>query len=319
MNLRQLEAFRAVMTAGSITHAAQTIHLSQPAVSKLIADLEHSLGFKLFVRSKGSALTVTPEAAFFFHEVERSYIGVEGLKRTANSIRNLATGSLHIASLPALSFGFLPRVISEFRKRHPGVSIRLYTFSSSTVRQWLANQQFDVGLATRGHEISGVSSTTFLRSAGACVLAPGHRLGDREVIRPEDLAGEPFISLMSGDQARRRIDRAFEDAGVERDLVVETQYAMTVCGLVMQGVGCSIINPAAATEFVPQGMIVRPFEPRIEFEYMLHTPLLRPLSQTALRFIELMSELRDEMILEGAFGTPSQGPLAILRTAPEGR
>lgn len=302
MNLRQLEAFRAVMTAGSITHAAQTMHLSQPAVSKLIADLEHSVGFKLFVRTKGSALTVTPEAESFFHEVDRSFIGIEALKRTATGIRNLASGSLHIASLPALSFSFLPRVIGGFRKSYPGVSIRLYTFSSSTVRQWLANQQFDVGLASRAHEIPGVSSTTFLRSVGACVLAPGHRLANRDVIEPADLAGEPFISLMSGDQTRRRIDRAFEDAGVERDLVVETQYAQTVCGLVMQGVGCSIVNPAAAADFVAQGLVIRPFKPRIEFEYMLHTPSLRPLSQTALRFIELMSRVRDEMIGEGAFG-----------------
>lgn len=317
MNLRQLEAFRAVMTTGSITHGAQTMHLSQPAVSKLVADLEHSLGFKLFVRTKGSALTVTPEAELFFHEVERSFVGVEGLKRAADSIRNLATGSLHIASLPALSFSFLPGVIGEFRKRHPGVSIRLYTFSSSTVRQWLANQQFDVGLATRAHEISGVSSTTFLRSAGACVLPPGHQLADRQVIEPADLAGEPFISLMSGDQARRRIDRVFEDAGVERNMVVETQYAMTVCGLVMEGVGCSIINPAAAADFVRQGLVIRPFKPRIEFEYMLHTPLLRPLSQTAVRFIELMSEKRDELIAQGAFGEAPTGPPPTFGAHPE--
>lgn len=305
MNLRQLEAFRAVMTSGSITSAAHTMHLSQPAVSKLIADLEHAIGFKLFVRSKGSALTVTPEAEFFFHEVERSFIGIEGLKRTAANIRNLATGNLQIASLPALSFNFLPRVISGFHKHHPGVSVRLYTFSSSTVRQWLANQQFDVGLATRAHEIAGVSSTTFLRSVGACVLPPGHRLADHDVIEPADLAGEPFISLMSGDQTRRQIDRVFDNAGVDRTLIVETQYAMTVCSLVMQGVGCSIVNPAAAADFVAQGLIVRPFRPRVEFEYMLHTPALRPLSQTALRFIEFMSDVRDQMIAEGAFGEPA--------------
>src|SRR3546814_2837607 len=71
MNLRQLEAFRAVMVTRSITQAAQSMHLSQPAVSKLIADLEYAIGFKLFVRSKGSALTVTPEAEYFYHEVER--------------------------------------------------------------------------------------------------------------------------------------------------------------------------------------------------------------------------------------------------------
>src|SRR3546814_18341 len=81
MNLRQLEAFRAVMVTRSITQAAQSMHLSQPAVSKLIADLEYAIGFKLFVRTKGSALTVTPEAEYFYHEVERSFIGVRSEER----------------------------------------------------------------------------------------------------------------------------------------------------------------------------------------------------------------------------------------------
>lgn len=305
MNLRQLEAFAAVMKSGSITQAAHSMHLSQPAVSKLIADLEHAIGFELFIRARGSALTVTPEAEYFFHEVERSFIGIDALKRTARDIRNLSAGNLHIVSLPALAFSFLPRVIAVFRKRHAGVSIKLYTHSSSSVRQWVANQQFDLGLATRAHEIPGVSSQTFLRSVGACVLPPGHRLAGKSVIEPADLAGEPFISLMAGDQTRRRIDRVFEDAKVERDLIAETQYAMTVCSLVMEGIGCSIINPATAVDLIPQKLVFRPFRPRIEFEYMLHTPSLRPLSQTAHRFIETMAEVRDEMIAEGVFGEPS--------------
>lgn len=307
MNLRQLEAFAAVMKSGSITQAAQSMHLSQPAVSKLIADLEHAIGFQLFIRARGSALTVTPEAEFFFHEVERSFIGIDALKRTARDIRNLSAGNLHIVSLPALAFSFLPRVIRVFRQRYAGVSIKLYTHSSSSVRQWIANQQFDVGLAARAHEIPGVSSQTFLRSVGACVLPPGHRLVGKPVIEPADLAGEPFISLMAGDQTRRRIDRVFEDAKVERDLIIETQYAMTVCSLVAQGIGCSIINPATAVDLIPEKLEFRPFRPRIEFEYMLHTPSLRPLSQTAHRFIETMTEVRDEMIAEGVFGEPSSG------------
>jgi DNA-binding transcriptional LysR family regulator len=307
MNLRQLEAFRAVMVTRSITQAAQSMHLSQPAVSKLIADLEYAIGFKLFVRSKGSALTVTPEAEYFYHEVERSFIGVDALKKTADDIRNLSTGNLHIASLPALAFSFLPHVIRAFQKRHPGVSIHLDTHSSSTVRQLVANQQFDIGLATRAHEVAGMSASTFLRSVGACILPPGHRLAGRAYVEPADLAGEPFISLMHGDRTRRRVDRIFEDAGVERDLVVETQYAITHCNLVTLGVGCSIVNPATAIGFVSQGLVILPFRPRIEFEYLLYTPSFRALSQTALRFIEIMTEVRDEMVAAGTFGEPPVG------------
>ncbi|WP_269142314.1 LysR substrate-binding domain-containing protein [Sphingomonas sp. IC-11] len=304
MNLRQLEAFRAVMLTGSVTQAAQVMHLSQPAVSKLIADLEYAIGFRLFVRSKGSALTVTPEAGYFYHEVERSFMGVDALKRAANDIRNLSSGNLHVAALPALSFSFMPKVLSEFRREHPNVVIRLYTHGSATVRQLVANQQFDVGLATRAHEVPGVSSSVFLRSVGACVLPPGHRLAAKSIIEPQDLAGEPFISLMLGDQTRRRIDRIFEDAGIERDLVVETQYAITHCSLVTQGVGCSIVNPATAVDFLRQGLLIRPFKPRIEFEYLLYTPALRPLSQNALALIATMEAVRDAMIADGAFGEP---------------
>lgn len=320
MNLRQLEAFRAVMMTRSITQAAHAMHLSQPAVSKLIADLEYAIGFQLFVRSKGSALTVTPEAEHFFHEVERSFIGLDALKRTAGDIRNLSAGNLHIAALPALSYSFLPRVLRLFRERFPGVAIRFYTHSSSTVRQWVANQQFDIGLATRAHEIPGVGAQSFLRSVGACVLPPGHRLAAKSVVEPADLAGEPFISLMLGDATRPRIDRLFEDAGVEREMAIETQYAMTICSLVMQGLGCSIVNPATATDFVAQGLVVRPFRPRIEFEYVLYTPLLRPLSQTALRFIDVMTLVRDEMIAEGAFGEPpaEQTPTTSTPRLPAG-
>src|SRR3546814_12317285 len=103
---------------------------------------------------------------------------------------------------------------------------------------------------------------------------------------------------MHGDRTRRRVDRIFEDAGVERDLVVETQYAISHCNLVTLGVGCSIVNPATAIGFVSQGLVILPFRPRIAFEYLLYTPSFRALSQTALRFIEIMTEVRDELVAE---------------------
>lgn len=301
MNLRQLEAFRAVMTSGSISRAAQTLHLSQPAVSKLIAELEHALGFRLFLRARGKALGVTQEAEAFFHEVDRSFVGIETLKRAARDIRNMTTGNLRIAALPALGVSFLPAVIREFQCAHPGVLVQLQTRSSETVRQWIANQQFDIGLATRAREMPGIQMERFLRCAGACVLPPGHVLAEREVIRPRDLQGENFISLAAEDPTRRRVDRMFEDAGVEPRVVVETQYAMTICGLVLEGVGCSILNPVTACDYVARGLIVRPFDPRIEFEYMLFTSIMRPLSQMAQRFVGFMTERRDRMIENGDF------------------
>jgi DNA-binding transcriptional LysR family regulator len=301
LNLRHLEAFSAVMRAGSVSQAAKDMHLSQPAVSKLLADLEHAIGFALFLRSRGAALLPTPEAELFHQEVERSIVGVAALKRIAQDIRNLSTGTVRIAALPALAVSFLPAVVKRFQDRHPNVTIQIQTRSSSTVRQWVARQQFDFGLATPARDMEGLHSTTFLKCSGVCVLPPGHRLSSLETVTPHDLAGEAFISLALEDPTRRRVDRVFEDAGVERELLVETQYAMTVCAMVLEGVGCSILNPVTAATFAAHGLVLRPFTPRIVFEYSLITPKSRVASQASLNFIRIMTEMRDAFTERGAF------------------
>lgn len=296
MNLRQLEAFRAVMLSGSVTQAAIALHISQPAVSKLLADLEHQLGFPLFLRAKGMALVVTPEADLFLHEVERNFAGIAALKQAAADIRNASAGTLRVAALPALGVSFLPAVIRTFRTRYPGVTVQLQTRSSSTVRQWIANRQFDIGLATPAREMPGVAMRPFLRCAGACVLPMEHPLAQKAVITPADLEGEAFVSLALEDRTRHRIDRIFDDAGVQRELVIETQYAMTVCALVLQGLGCSILNPITAHDYTERGLVVRPFKPDVLFEYMLFTPSLRPISQVAQAFISVLDEHRTAFV-----------------------
>ena len=86
MNLRQLEAFRATMVAGSITGAAGILNISQPSVSRLIADLELSVGFALF-RRVGRGLVATVEARRFFEAVEGMFMGVDRLRELADTIR----------------------------------------------------------------------------------------------------------------------------------------------------------------------------------------------------------------------------------------
>lgn len=293
MNLRQLDAFRAVMITASVTNAAEFLNVSQPAVSRLIADLERAIGFSLFVREKGSALAPTPEAESFYQEVDRNFAGLDALKRAADDIRNFRSGQLRIASLPALAMGFLPSVIQKFHALHPSVTVQLQTRSSATVRQWVAAQQFDLGLARPG-EYPGVEAKLFANIPGVCVFPPGHRMTALDVVKPANFEDESFISLSTEDLSRARIDRVFEKAGVSRNIVVETQYAATICGLVLKGVGVSIINPITAMDFIERHLEARRFEPEIQFEYMLFLPKHKPLSRLTQSFLEILEEARDE-------------------------
>lgn len=298
MNQRQLEAFHAVMLSGSVTAAAERLHLSQPAVSRLIGDLERSVGFRLFHRAKGSPLRATPEAESFHHEVERSFLGIEALSRVANDIRTARSGNLRIACLPALATGFMPEVLRDFLAAYSAIRVNLQSRSSTTVRQWVAAQQFDLGLATPSQNDTGLRMETFLTLPGVCVLPPGHRLKRKHVITPQDLAGESFVSLALEDPSRAKIDRIFEDAKVERNLRIETQYAMTIGGFVTRGLGCSILNPVSARDFIPHGALIRRFEPEVRFEYMLCMPEHRLPSKIATAFIDSMKAARTRLMEE---------------------
>src|SRR5437868_6942450 len=100
MKIRQLEAFRAVMLCQTVTRAAEMLHISQPAATRLIADLEESVGFALFERVRGR-LYPTAEAQVLYEEVQRSLVGVERIALAAQDIRELQRGSLQIAAAPA--------------------------------------------------------------------------------------------------------------------------------------------------------------------------------------------------------------------------
>jgi DNA-binding transcriptional LysR family regulator len=246
--------------------------------------------------------------------VERSFSGLHSLGRAADDIRNARSGNLRIASLPALATGFLPEIIRDFLAAYPGVRVNLQSRSSTTVRQWVAAQQFDLGLATPSEHTTGLHTEPFLSLAGVCVLPPTHRLRRKQVITPEDLRGESFVSLSSEDPSRRQIDRIFDDAGVERDVRIETQYAMTIGSFVMRGVGCSILNPLNARDFVPHGVIVRAFEPAVRFEYMLCRPEHRLPSRIAAAFVELMRAARTRL-QQAEMNTGEPGPGVRTRAA----
>jgi DNA-binding transcriptional LysR family regulator len=193
MNLKHIEAFRAVMVAGSMTSAAKELFTSQPNVSRLISQLERETGLMLFQRT-GARLVPTSEGTAFFREVERAYVGLQGLANAAAQIRNLGTGRLRIATVPSAGLTLVPRAIDRFQRLHPGVTVSLHVNTSSTVNHWTASQFCDLGVAVYVSEASTCEVELLSNLAAVCVLPAGHPLAKKSVIKPADLQGESFIS-----------------------------------------------------------------------------------------------------------------------------
>lgn len=291
MNNRQIEIFAAVMKAGTVSRAAELLGITQPGVSRTIADLERSLGFLLFDRIR-NRIVPTPEARLFYAQVEASFRGMDTLRASAARIRDHGTGQLRIGSLSALGSSLVPKAVRRFRDRRPEIGVTLMVLPSRDVRDGVATGAFDIGLAADEIDVSGVLHQPFVSPRMLCLLPTGHRLGTNETIAPQDLQDEPFVAYVPEDRARQRLDQIFAEAGVRPRIVVETIYAATVCALVAEGVGVGLASPYAVAGADPARLLLRPFEPAVHSRSLLILPLDRPKSQLVRDFIDCLMEAR---------------------------
>jgi DNA-binding transcriptional LysR family regulator len=297
MNLKHIEVFRAVMMAGSMTAAAKVLYTSQPNVSRLISQLERETKLVLFQRT-GTRLIPTSEGTAFFREVERAYVGLQGLRNAAAQIRDLGTGRLRIAAMPSAGLTLVPRAIDRFQRQHPGVTVSLHMNTSGTINHWTASQFCDLGVAVYVSEASNCEVQLLSSVAAMCVLPAGHRLTKKSVIKPIDLEGESFISLCHGDGTRAQMDEVFARAGVERVMAIEAQYTAICCEMVRCGMGVTLAHPIVARDFVGPDIAIRRFSPDVLFPIYLLYPPHRPRERLASAFVDVLREVHDEFLLE---------------------
>lgn len=284
LNSRQVEAFRALMLTASTVRAAELMHVTQPAVSRLVRDLQEALELKLFER-RGTRLVPTNEAVSLYGEVERSFVGMERIAQAARELRTRRAGVLRVAAMPALCNGFLPRFSGQFLAERPRIDFALLGLISSSVLDWVISDQCDLGFAAAPIEHAAASFEAMPPVRYVAVLPEGHRLARRRVLRPRDFANQPFVALGPTTPSRHLIDDVFSRHGISRVLRVETPLSEIACALVASGLGLSICDPFTANEYSTRGVVSRPFEPALAFQVSALYPSHRALSPVAREFI----------------------------------
>lgn len=291
INPRQLEAFRKVMLTGSMTIAAELLHISQPAVSRLIRDLEEAISIRLF-RREGNRLIPGAEAQRLFREVDRFYQGMEQIERVAQDLKAVRTGMLRIGSLTSLGLNFLSEGISRFSQSRPEVVISLEVRPTLGILELAAANQIDVGyVGFMGTEYPGVEIVKQRDFSAVCVLPTGHPLAQKHEVHLTDLEGEKLISLGKNSPLRLRLDLALEAAGVVCARPIETSFAHTACSMVAKGLGITISDPFTTSYLSDESVAIRPLFPVIPFAFSMVFPAHQPRSKATLDFASLMEEL----------------------------
>lgn len=294
VTLRQIEAFRGVMMTGTVTRAADMLYVSQPAVSRMLADLEQEIGFKLFTRANRQ-LTPTPEGVAFYDEVERAFVGLSQIGRAATAIREYRRGHLRLITIPSLASTFTADLVARFTQTYPDISVSIEVQPTQRVFEWIISQQCDIGISTAPIENSAITSRSVLAGQAACILPTAHPLAKKRRIRPKDLDGLPFISFKADSLFRRQVDDVFRLANVARHLKIEARTTDALCGLVAAGLGVSIVGSVLSGDLRYPGIVTRPFDASIPVEVAILSPAHRPLARIAENFIQIVDDYVGEL------------------------
>jgi DNA-binding transcriptional LysR family regulator len=254
------------MRAGSVTAAADLLRLSQPTISKLIAQLEHDIKLKLFDRTRGR-LVPLQEAHSLLRNVDKVFHALDDVGRFANQLARSHTGHIRVAATASLGAYFLPMAVADFMTAHPDVRVTLTVGSTSYVQEWVGSQQADIGFVADCPPAIGMITERFQERPGAiCLLPYGHKLASKKAIQPKDLLNARVISVDRDTSFQHPIKRALAEAGVSSQVVLETNRFATAWALVTQGVGVSIVDPFAAFSCYSQGnVLLRPFQAEVKF------------------------------------------------------
>jgi DNA-binding transcriptional LysR family regulator len=209
-------------------------------------------------------------------------------------IRDEASEGLTVACMPVLATTLLPPILADFVGRHPGVPIRVDSVKVPEVLVSLQNHTADVAISQAFPAVAGIEVQTLLRARALCAMPAGHRLAKKKVVRAQDLRGERIIGWLPNSRQAYEAEQSTISSTEERpNYTVLTDTAHTRYAMVAGGLGVSIVEPFAAKVWRAHGVVVRPFETAIEYEYALSYPssgirsdLVASFRESVLRIVE---------------------------------
>lgn len=288
LNLRQLQTFVMVAKLGSFTRAAQLLHLSQPALTKQVRQLEETLGVRLFDRNtRRVELThigkeLSPVISQLLQEIEAVVVNTKELAAQSR-------GVIRIAALPSVSSTLLPTAIAQFKERYPGISVILKDVIAQRLVTLVKTEEVDFGIGSLNVTDPEVRFSLLLTDRMIVVFLPGSTLGQKKTIGLRDLAGLPLVLMDPGSSVRKLVDEAFESIGQIAKPAFEATYMSTAAGMVKAGLGVAIL-PASTFEMGElTGLHTRPLKhPALTREIGVIEKSGRSLSPAADSFLQML-------------------------------
>lgn len=244
---RRLQVFYAVAKHGSFTRAAETLFMTQPAVTFQIKQLEEQFNTRLLDRGHGR-VTLTPAGEIVFAYAERILGLSDEMETRIGELTDELTGVITVGASQTIAAYWLPLLLDRFIRKHPRVIPRVIVANSESIENRVVAHDMDVGLVEKQTDDPTVECTTAHKDELLVIVPPGHVLASAKSLTAEDLAALPFVDRDPGAAIRALAEGFFRDNGISPDTLnrrAELGSLAAIKHLVRQGVGFAIVSRAA--------------------------------------------------------------------------
>ena len=254
-NLNQLRAFFLAAREKNLTRAAETLCITQPAVSMQIKSLEQTLGLKL-IQKCGKDFHLTDVGDVLYGYAKKIFKIVDEMEYTLKSYTELAQGSLRLGTTPSFARYFMPDLISRFQELFPKVKVFLKEGNSQEIVDGILSFKYDLGLTGGLPYDKKLKAIPYIKPEFWLVTPPRHRFAKKKEISLQDLKNEPIIIREKGSGARHTILSLLRSHGVNPSVLVEAGSVDFIKEYVMQGDGISFLYKSEVEREVKMGLLL---------------------------------------------------------------
>lgn len=270
------------MMMGSVTEAARYLSITQPAVTRLISDLEFHLGFRLFER-KSRGMKPTADAQVLFAEVERSFVGLDRIAEVAEAIQDRAVGTLRVVAQPVYADTVVSTAIGKFLKTRPRVRIMLESAPLHRLVELVSTRQYDLGVCSGLKQGGGVrvSEVGSQRAVAVRARQPGRNGIELSL---DTIAKSRMVTLLDESPFRQAVVRHMNENGLVPDFLCEVRTQQAVCRIVRENSAVAIVDSCMRKAFPGDDVEFLEISPPLQWSVVAITPADTTLSgiETAL-------------------------------------
>ena len=286
MRFRHIEVFHAVYTCGSITKAAEFLHVSQPSVSKVLQHAELSLGYELFHRVKGR-LVPTDRANQLFQEVDRLQEQITSVRRSARNLSNEGAGKIKVATTPAFAFGPLPGLIQAFRADLPNVSFDVQTRHFGALERAVIEHQVDFAVGFGQPHDPRLKSSRIGKASVKLLIPRSRATAGGGKISLKSVQSHPFISIAESGPLGLLIKRYLDQQNIQLNEILSVQTYYLAARMVETGLGSALLDEFSAASLRSDApVVIKELTPQLGFPLFCFFHEDRPISGTSQAFLD---------------------------------